>query len=213
MSKKRIFSILLIVILFTLFAFSAIFQDMFFRITGRLEAYEHLHPSLGPLVFIGLAMVSALLSPFSSTPLVPSAVVIWGAEKTAILLFIGWILGSIFSYGIGYYLGYPVVKKIASKKSLDKWVEILSNKVDVATALLFRLATPSETGYVFGTLKYNFFKYFFITFLAELPFVYIAVYLSEAFINAGWLAFLVLGCAWLFMISVAIHLLNKRLRN
>lgn len=213
MSKKQFWSIILIAIAFLLFATSAIFQESFFYVTGWLSGYAHAHPVMGVVAFVGLAGVSALLSPFSSIPLVPSAVVIWGPEKTFMLLFAGWLIGDIVAYTIGYYLGYPIVQKIASKEALNRWVNILSEKVDIIVAFLFRLATPSEAGYIFGTLKYNFFKYFFITFFAELPFVYIAVYVGEAFVNVGWFAFLTSGIVLLLIVSVAIRLLNNRLKK
>ncbi|EKD24351.1 MAG: hypothetical protein ACD_81C00040G0001 [uncultured bacterium] len=214
MHKKQIFIVgALLLFIFILFASSAIFQDVFFRVTDKLDAYAHAHSVLGPLVFVGFAAMSALLSPFSSVPLVPLAIVVWGTETTALLLLTGWVLGGGISYSIGYFLGYPVVQKIAPKRNLEKWMETLSEKIDISVAFLFRLATPSETGYVFGTLHYSFWKYMCITLVAELPFVYIAVYGGEAFINVGWITFLTLGLSWLLIVGIALYLLDKRLKR
>ena len=72
--------------------------------------------------------------------------------------------------------------------------------------LLFRLAMPSETGYVFGLFRYDFCRYLLITFLAELPFAILIVYGSDAFIQTNWWSF-----AILFLVGVAIIALAYRL--
>lgn len=213
MNKKQLLGIATMAFILLLFASSALFQDTFFRLVGRLDLYASAHPLLGALAFVLLAGASVLLSPFSSIPLVPAAVIIWGAEQTFILLLVGWLLGGIVSYGIGYYVGYPAVRRFVSKQHMNEWIEALSERVDIWIAFLFRLSTPSETGYVFGTLKYDLCKYIAITFLAELPFAYLAVYASEAFINDGWIAFVVLGCIWILSISLAVRALNKRIKK
>lgn len=213
LSKRRTFVIVLLLFAFLLFASSVVIQEVFFDVTWQLGEYVYAHPIRGIAAFLMLAATSALLSPFSSAPLVPSAVVIWGAEKTFVLLFVGWLIGNITAYAIGYYLGYPVVKKIAPSGRLEKWMQTLSNRVTIWVALLFRLATPSETGYVFGTLHYNFFKYMFITFVSELPFAYVAVYVGEAFVTTGWVAFALFGVVWLAIVSGALYLLDRRSRT
>lgn len=213
LSKHRVLIVTLLSFVFLLFASSVVIQEVFFDITERLGEYVYTHPIRGIAAFLMLAATSALLSPFSSAPLVPSAIVIWGAEKTLLLLFAGWLIGNMVSYAIGYYLGYPVVKKIAPNGRLEKWMQTLSNRVTIWVALLFRLATPSETGYVFGTLQYNFFKYMFITFVSELPFAYIAVYVGEAFVTTGWVAFALVGVIWLAIVSGALYLLDRQSRT
>jgi len=98
-------------------------------------------------------------------------------------------------------------------KKLDDWLAALQPRLSFPLLLLFRLATPSETGYVFGLLKYDFRKYLLLSFLAELPFAFIIVFASDALTNTGWASFLLLLLAWIVIISLALYEFRKKFQN
>jgi uncharacterized membrane protein YdjX (TVP38/TMEM64 family) len=212
MRKKYYYTFGFLLLLFTVFGSSVFLQGAFENLVTILDTYQQTHTFFGPFIFIGLAALSVMLGPFTSTPLLPFAVAVWGTDRTLLYLLSGWLVGNSLAYAIGYFLGYPLAKKFFQPEEFAKWTSLLSRRVDIFLAFLFRLSTPSETGYIFGTLKYNFFKYFFITLLAELPFAIITVYAGQAFVNAGWKTFVSLGLLWLIVLYFAITLLNKRIK-
>lgn len=212
-SKTQLVLVIIVAAIFIMFATSALLQDTFYHITNNLQTFVEHNKVLGPIIFILLAAASVLLGPFTSAPLVPSAVIIWGTGLTLGFLILGWLLGNTLAYGVGYYFGYPLVKKLLPDNKVEEWITLLSENVDIWLAFLFRLATPSETGYVFGTLKYNFLKYFTITLIAELPFAVVTVYAGEAFINTGWLSFVGLGILWAIFILVAVSMFRRKVKK
>lgn len=62
-------------------------------------------PLLGMLIFVLLAVLSAMVAFFSSALLAPVAVYAWGQAACLALLWCGWFLGGIASFCIGRFLG------------------------------------------------------------------------------------------------------------
>lgn len=184
---------------------SLLLQDVFNELVAVLAGYEEGRPVSGPALFVLLAGASVMLGPFTSAPLMPFAVGVWGAGKTLALLLVGWALGNSAAYGIGYHFGHPIMGRIVSAEGLRKWMRFLREEVSVWGLFLIRLAAPAEIGYAFGILKYDFRKYLAIVLPAELPFALIVVYGGEAFLDGHWItlaglvtsAFLIMGGAWL----------------
>ncbi|MDP3993411.1 MAG: VTT domain-containing protein [bacterium] len=212
-SKKQLFVLIFLIALIIIFWSSSYFQDVFLNSVGAVEKYIQSHRAIGISVFIGLTALSAMLSPFSSVPLVPAAVLIWGTALTFLFLMTGWMLGGAAAYGIGRYLGFPIVSRIISSEKLDSWIHKIANQMEFYLVLLFRLATPSETGYIFGILRYHFWKYLLVTTLAELPYGIFIVYASEAFVNREKEIFFILAAIAVLMVGVLFYLFRKRLKQ
>lgn len=118
MNKKYIVAAIIILSVACLIFLSSILQDIFFSIVDRAEYITDKHKILIPGLFIILASLSAMISPFSSTPLVPVAVVLWGTSLTTVLLFIGWLIGDTVAYFVGRYAGQSVLKCLLPRISL-----------------------------------------------------------------------------------------------
>lgn len=188
--------------------------DALLKTASFFETYVEKHEILGVAVFIALAALSAILSPFSSVPLVPIAVMIWGSFFTFIMLFSGWLIGDVSAYLIGRFAGYPLMKRLTVFEKIEHYKSQISGKAEFWLVLLFRFAAPSETaGYVLGVLRIYFGKYFPATFLAELPFALITVYASEAFIRQDLILFMVWIAVLLILASAAFYLFHKRLKR
>lgn len=210
MRKKLLITFGIILVASAVFGASAFLQSVFDQVAAELKTFTEIHNLLGILAFAGLSALSVLLGPFTSIALVPWAAVIWGPAKTTLLLFGGWLVGNTLAYLIGRFLGYPLIAKILGQKKLDLWIGNLSDKLNFGHYLLFRLGTPSETGYVFGLLKYNFKKYMLITVISEGPFAVLAVFAGDAFAKSGWGLFSGLVALWFLLIGLAWAGFNKR---
>ena len=64
-----------------------------------------------------LATASAMLAFLSSAIIVPIGVYAWGSVNCFLLLWIGWLLGGVLTYAIGYTLGRPVAVRVQSLSS------------------------------------------------------------------------------------------------
>jgi len=184
-------------------------QDVFGAVVVHLAAYGETRPVFGPLLFIVLAAFSVMLGPFTSAPLMPFAVGIWGPTITLLLLFAGWILGNAAAYGIGFHFGYPLVRKFVRKDKLDHWIGYLGGKISLWMIFLLRLAAPAEIGYAFGILKYDFIKYMVVVLAAEVPFAIILVYGGDAFVERRWPELIVLVAVAAIIMTLAFHAFER----
>lgn len=214
MLKKILITFLLIIIGSFLFWSSVSIQGIFYETVLSVQEYSVENGGLVIAIFIILAALSAMLSPFSSVPFVPAAILIWGNLLTAIFLLAGWLTGEALAYFISYYLGYPLVKHLASFEKIEYFKNKIPKKSEFLMVLLFRFAMPAEIpGYVLGLIRYDFWKYFLATFLAELPFAFIISYAGEALVNNEPLIFISLVALAFIIIGAMFYIFNKQLRR
>lgn len=189
-------------------------QSIFYEAVFSIEKYNAQNEILVVTIFIVVAALSAMLSPFSSLPLVPAAIMIWGNFLTGIFLLAGWLIGGTLTYFISYYAGYPTVRQLSSFEKIKHYQDKIPKKARFWLILLFRLSMPVEIpGYALGIIRYHFGKYFLATFLAELPFALITSYAGNALIRNKPLVFMSLvAFAFLFMVLM-FYFFNKKLRQ
>jgi uncharacterized membrane protein YdjX (TVP38/TMEM64 family) len=190
-----------------------LFREPMQRWLGAFESFAAERPVLAVGTFVGLAALSIILGPFSSAPTVPFAVTAWGESLTFLLLLGGWIFGAVIAYAIGWGIKESLVELFVGREKLAKWLDRIARRLDFLTLLLFRLAMPSETGYVFGILRYRFRSYLLITLLAEIPFALFLVYGSSAIVNlSGW-SLALIALAWVTVIGIALRLFLRRTKS
>lgn len=202
--------VLIAAILLSLFIYS---RDVLLDLIFVFEEFIEQHLILAPIAFVLISAISMLLGMISSVPIVPLAVVVWGTTATILMLLFGWLAGGCLSYVIGRYAGYPLVGAIVGRQRLEKWISGLKPRMNFPLLLLFRLAAPSETGYVFGIFRYNFWLYLLITFLAELPVALLVVYASDALIQTNWQLLAILLLVGVILIMLAYRLFNSRFNS
>lgn len=214
MVKRTLITFIAVLGVAFLFWSSYSLQNIFYEAVGSVQAYAGQNNVLLIVLFIVLAALSAMLSPFSSVPLVPMAIMIWGDLLTTAFLLIGWLIGEVLAYCIGYYAGYPFVSQLSSFEKVKYYRERISRKAEFLLIVLFRFAMPAEIpGYVLGIARYNFWKYFLATFLAELPFAIVVSYASEALVAKKPAIFIGLAVATFLVFSVMFYFFTKKLRS
>lgn len=211
--KRNLLALIIILVIAFFFWYSTNLQNAFYQVIEFLEHYTNKHLIIGSFIFLGLAALSAFISPLSSIPLVPAAILIFGKGLTFALLLLGWLIGGVIAYLIGKYAGYPFVKKFVPFKQFDRSIQNLPKRSAFWLALLFRISTPSETGYLFGILRYPFGKYFLITFLSELPIVLVSIIASEALIAKKTFLFISMIAAGFLIITLLFYFVRKHLRT
>ncbi|PIR44074.1 hypothetical protein COV23_01835 [Candidatus Wolfebacteria bacterium CG10_big_fil_rev_8_21_14_0_10_31_9] len=210
---KTKFFILLFVSILSLLVWSSItLQDAIKEIAYLFEKYTGQNIYLGMVIFMGLGAISTMFTVFSSIPLVPIAVFLWGAFKTFILIFFGWFIGSLVTYAIARYAGYPLISKIISTERITRYEEKISKKTPFLTILIFRLILPAEImNYLLGIIRYPFWKYSLATFISEIPFSLIIAYSSESFIQKNSSLFIIWIIIGIALLSILLKLSKQKL--
>ena len=198
---------LLAILFASMASLQGILKDSITRLQDLIAAY----PISGAAAFVGLAGASALLSMFSSMPLVPFATAVWGPPLTAALLVLGWLLGASVAYGLARFAA-GVLSRFISSEKLESYRGRLDKKATFWVVVLFRLAMPAEVaGYVLGFLRYSFPKYLLASFLAELPTAVVSVYASQAFLQAQTVRFMAIIIAAAIVASLLFHWFHKHI--
>lgn len=70
---------------------------------------------VGPLVYIGVLVLSVVISPIPGAPLAVVAGVVWGMPLAGIYSVIGGFLGSLLAYFIGRTLGHSAIQALTGK--------------------------------------------------------------------------------------------------
>lgn len=196
-----------------LFWSSRSLQGIFFETVASVQEYAHEGTAPVAILFIALAALSAMLSPFSSIPLVPVATMVWGKSLTVVFLLSGWFIGGALTYMVGYFVGYPLVRQLSSFEKIRYYRGKISEKTEFLLVLLFRLSMPAEIpGYVLGIARYHFGKYLLATLIAEAPFVIIVTYASEALVANNIKMFIALVAVIFIAIASLFYFFTKKLK-
>ena len=183
-------------------------------IVGLFEAARVIivrHPVAGPLAFVGLAALSAMLGFFSSAILVPAAVYAWGAGITMLLLWIGWTIGGIVAHSLARYLGRPVLRWLVPEAALGRYEKLLEKRPRFSTVVLFQMAFPSEiVGYLMGLIRYPLGKFVGALMIAELPWVVGTVLLGVGFVRRDTLTLAIVCVAGAVVLALLARALRQR---
>ena len=164
------------------------------QLIAFLEAEIVARPLAGQLLFVLLAMLSAMLAFFSSALLVPVGLSAWGPFASAALLWAGWLLGGVASFAVGRFLGDTVAPGLLGSRRIASFREQLNARTRFLHVLLLQAALPSEIpGYVLGMARYPFHRYLAALALTELPYALGTIYLGQSFLERRSMLLLVLG--------------------
>ncbi len=208
--KKKLILLAVALTVVLIFWSSIVLQEEYGRLVGFFESYVTARPVLSIFVFLILTVSSAMFFFFSSVWLVPVAVSVWGSLATVLLMLTGWLLGAIFSYILGRYAGYPILKYLIPSRKLDYYRDLFLENSSFPLVFLLRFTLPSEIpGYALGIIRFNFLKYLLITVLAEIPYALVAVYAIEAILSQDPVTLGLIIFVWLLAAILLARLLHK----
>jgi len=209
---RRAFVLLLLCLVLAALASSDSLHTKLLEFLTICEQLIKQNPITGALLFVGFAAVSAMLAFVSVAAIVPVAVYTWGEPLSALLLWSGWLLGGLFSYLIGRFLGRPIVLWLTNNAGMARLEKHLRRNASLPLVLLFQLALPSEIpGYVLGMTNYAFPRYLLSLGLAELPYALLTIHLSASFVERRSGLVMVIGVSLMALSIVAFVLLRRQL--
>jgi len=177
---------------------------------GELVSYNYL---LAIILFVALGALAAMMSFFTHAPLVPFASEVWGKPLTFTFIVLGWLIGALLAYMIGYRLsGFLHRFKIFGK--ISEYQQRLSGRTGLLLIFLFRFAVSSEVAsYTLGIIRYPFWKYMIITGIAEFPFAFVTLFGTRALVHQRPAVFFGLIIFALAGILLAMKLFSRRLKD
>ena len=189
-------------------------HQAFVDVLAIAERLMRAYPRAGMLAFVGLASLSAMLSFFSSSALVPVGVYVWGAQQTMLMLWVGGVLGGTAGYWMARTLGRRIVKRLVPEAPFRRYETFFRTRAQWRTVLLFRLALQSELpSYVLGVLRYPFRRYLPMMLLGEIPFVFFAVYLGETLLERNGVVFAIALSLGVGLTVLAFRALQREMRS
>lgn len=170
------------------------------------------HPVAGPLLFVALAAVTAMLAFASVAVILPVAVFTWGEPLSILLLWTGWLLGGACTYMAGRFFGRAVFRWLAADSLLRRLELHAGPSTPFSLVLLFQLALPSEIpGYVLGLVRYSFPKYLLALGVVELLYTVAAVHLGASFVEGRAGMVIATGLAVALLSVAAFYMLRKKI--
>lgn len=114
---------------------------------------------LGLIIFTLADILSVVIAPVTSLPLIPIASKTYGVLITTIFFSIGGIIGSLIAFWIGRKYGKSLVKKIISIDEAEEVSEAINKKNLFFSLILLRIVVPADVlSYalgIFTNVKYG----------------------------------------------------------
>lgn len=210
---RRIAVVIAVCVAFAAIASSEVLHEALLGVLAAVEEIIMRHPFAGASLFVAFAAVSAMFTFVSVAIIMPAAVFVWGEPASMLLLWGGWMLGGIATYGAGKFLGRRVVRWLTDNQTLHRFEHRVQRNAPFWLVLLLQLALPSEIpGYILGIVRYPFLRYLLALGVAELPYTVATVYLGASFVERSGIVILGAGLAIAVLSGVAFYLLRRVMR-
>ena len=153
--------------------------------------------------------------------IVLAVLLLWSSIKLQnyfyeIISFFGVSFGEnlVFAYYIGWYAVHPAIKGLVPFEKIEHYKNQLSKKLEFEIILMFRMAMPAEiASYALGSLRYDFVRYLLATFITELPFAVLTVYLGDTFLKGQFALFLILLAVVSMIMGTMFYLFRKKIKE
>ncbi len=132
----------------------------------------------GMAEYVLLTAAAVVVAPFSTLPLIPVAVVLWGPLWAAVLSVAGWTAGAQIAFELSRSVLRGAVARVAPLERADAYVGVLLGQRPFWTLFLLRLLLPVDVlSYavgLFSTVAQG--VYFWATLLGVTPFAFVFSY-------------------------------------
>ena len=139
---------------------------------------ELLRGPWGMAEYVAVTVAAVVVAPFSTLPLMPVAVKLWGPFTAALLSIAGWVAGAQIAFEFSRTLLRGVAARVVSMERADAYVGLLLGKRPFWTLLLLRLFLPVDVlSYAVGIFSVvSRSVYFWATLLGVAPFAFVFAY-------------------------------------
>lgn len=200
---KGILEVLVVVIVFLFFSY---------LIQSNLEFLGEFvtNDFVGMLIYFLLEVLSIVIVPVTTLPLVVIASNLWGGFLTGVLNVVGWTIGGWIAFVIARKYGVKIVKKFISIKKINEIENKIPKEHLFWSVILLRVVIPMDIlSYALGIFtRMNVGSYLLATFIGIIPFAFIWAYFGGINFYYQLILFLIVGI--LILIGWIIKLTCKK---
>jgi uncharacterized membrane protein YdjX (TVP38/TMEM64 family) len=109
-----------------------------------IEAALAAHANLGIAVFVVSSALAVLVPAMTNLPLVPLAALAWGPWWTALLLLLGWTVGSALSFVLGRHARDLILRRFPSVQRHADIERLIHPRQRLASLVLLRMTFPVD---------------------------------------------------------------------
>ncbi|KKP71049.1 MAG: hypothetical protein UR69_C0002G0216 [Candidatus Moranbacteria bacterium GW2011_GWE2_35_2-] len=182
--------------LFPIIIIGGIFVLSVFLTQQYTEAIRELimgYDLLGIIFYIFAIVLAIVVAPFTSIPLIPLSVSLWGIFWTIIISTFGWTLGSMMAFWIARKYGSGIVKKFISLEKIKEHYKYIPEKNLFWYLIFLRIITPVDIlSYALGLFTDISWKiYFFTTLIGVIPTTVTLTYIGSIPVYYQIIAFII----------------------
>ena len=185
---KGILEVLVVVIVFLFFSY---------LIQSNLEFLGEFvtNDFVGMLIYFLLEVLSIVIVPVTTLPLVVIASNLWGGFLTGVLNVVGWTIGGWIAFMIARKYGVKIVKKFISIKKINEIENKIPKEHLFWSVILLRVVIPMDIlSYALGIFtRMNVGSYLLATFIGIIPFAFIWAYFGGINFYYQLILFLIVG--------------------
>jgi len=150
-----------------------------------LKEFLKSNPYYAPAIFIAVEILSIVVAPVVTLPLIPFMVGLIGSLATAIYATIGWTVGAIIAFLIARHFGRPLISKFVSLETIEKYEQRVSENTQFISLVLIRMVLPIDViSYAYGFFSgIAFWKYALATLIGTIPLTFVIAYAGGALIS------------------------------
>jgi len=166
----------------------------------------------GPLAFTFLAFLVVVVAPLTIMPLIPVASVIFGPFLAGLYTIIGWFLGSVVDFILAREYGKPLLSKIISLESLEKYEDYIPRKMEFWWVVLLRVVVQVDLlSYALGLFsRISLWKYSLATLVGMAPMAFVISYAGAALLERNFQTFIILAIISIVLISALSYFYYKK---
>lgn len=109
-----------------------------------IEAALTAHGTAGVAIFVVTSAVAVLMPAMTNLPLVPLAVLAWGPWWTALLLLLGWSVGSALSFVLGRHARDLILRRFPAVQRHADIERLIHPRQRMASLVLLRMTFPVD---------------------------------------------------------------------
>jgi len=166
----------------------------------------------GPVAFIFLAFLVVVVAPLTIIPLIPVASVVFGPFWAGLYTIIGWFLGSIVDFIIARKFGKPVLKKLISLETVEKYENYIPEKMEFWWVVLLRAIVQVDVlSYALGLFsRISLWKFSIATLVGMTPMAFVISYAGEALIMRNFKMFSILAIVFIILFITLSYFYYKK---
>ena len=175
--------------------------------SSEIQEFITQYGGRGMIVYIFLVILSVVVAPVSTIPLLPVAATAWGPFWAGVLSIFAWFIGSLVAFFVGRHVGRPILHIFTDMARFESVGRRISSPHLFWSIVFLRMVLPVDVlSYAIGTMtKIPFKVYAVASFIGIIPMAFL---LSYAVVFPIWLVAIAI-----FIVYILIHIIGINMKK